>query len=138
MDEAHARERDEYQAYIRGCRQFDWQPLSAEMFRSLYGRYRRCSRAIQRYEQRRNRRLAKRTGSACRDDAFLERLIRSIRHERERLDYLSTAVSAGQRGEEENGGAGMPAYRRPDLPVLVGAGAKLHPELDPEPPVRDP
>ena len=61
--------------------------------------------------------------------------------ELENLSPLAAAVTMGQALENEgldDGGAGMPAYRRPDLPVLVGSGAKLLPHLDPEPPVRDP
>ena len=40
--------------------------------------------------------------------------------------------------DNEAGSAGIPACRPPFLPILVGAGAKLHPDLDPEPRWRDP
>ena len=141
MDEADWDESGtrEYLWYVQGCRKLNWPlQLSPTEFSTQYGRYRRCNRTIQRYEQRRIRHMRRRSGSTYKEDAFLERLIKSIRQERELLDYLSTAVSAGRGSEDDDGGAGMPAYRRPDQPVLVGAGAKLPPHLDPEPDVRDP
>ncbi len=128
-----------YGWYVRGCRKLNWPlQLSPTEFSAQYGRYWRCDRTIQRYEDRRMRHIRRRRGSTYNEDAFLERLMKSIRQERELLHYLSTAVFAGQGREDEEGGAGMPAYRRPDQPVLVGAGAKLPPHLDPEPDVRDP
>jgi hypothetical protein len=40
--------------------------------------------------------------------------------------------------DDDAGNAGIPAFIPPFMPVLVGAGAKLHPDLDPEPYWRDP
>ncbi|MCW3094533.1 MAG: hypothetical protein JWL77_151 [Chthonomonadaceae bacterium] len=133
MDEPSLRD---FRWYLQGCRKFDWRPLSEIDFRTQYKRYRRCGRALEHYEQRRTRHLNRR-GSNYRDDVFLERLIRSIWDEHEQLNYLATAVSAGHAMDDEDGGAGMPAHRCPDVPVLVGAGAKPLPHLDPEPWVRD-
>ncbi len=126
-----------YRWYVVGCRKLGWMPLNELEFSSEYLRYRRCSRAIQLFEQRRQLRMANVAGSTYHEDVFFERLIRGIRRERERLDFLSTAVSAGRPSNEEPGGAGMPACRIVDPPVLVVAGAKLLPHLDPEPPVRN-
>ncbi len=52
---------------------------------------------------------------------------------------LVRAIRAGRELDEdgESGSAGVPARRPPFLPVLVGAGAKMHPGLYPEPPYRD-
>lgn len=53
---------------------------------------------------------------------------------------LVAAIQMGREADEDGdtGSAGVPAYRPPFLPVLVGAGAKLHPALDPEPEWRNP
>jgi hypothetical protein len=53
---------------------------------------------------------------------------------------LVKAIQAGRDADEDGdaGSAGVPARRPPLLPVLVGAGAKLHPAIDPEPQWRDP
>jgi hypothetical protein len=57
-----------------------------------------------------------------------------------RVCDLVTTIQAGRKADEDGdtGSAGVPAYRPPFAPVLVGAGAKLHPALDPEPWCRDP
>jgi len=134
FDETGSRE---YRWYLRGCRKLNW-PLQfgPTEFIVQYRRYRRCTEAIERYESRRIRHMRRRGGTGYRDDVFLERLMQSIHLEQARLEYLATAVSAGQ--GDDAGGAGMPAYRRPNMPILVGAGAKLPPHLDPEPWARDP
>ena len=134
MEEFDARN---YRWYLRGCFKLEWTPVNETEFCTQYGRYRRCNRALQRYEHRRTRHLNRR-GLSYRDDVFLERLIRKIRDEYEQLNYLETAISSGLSRGNDQGGAGMPAYRLPDTPVLVGAGAKLPPHLDPEPWARDP
>jgi hypothetical protein len=54
------------------------------------------------------------------------------------LQELGRRVKAGRRLDTDGGGAPVPAKSRPRPPVLVGAGAKLLPPLDPEPDVRDP
>jgi hypothetical protein len=51
---------------------------------------------------------------------------------------LVAAIQKGRDTDEETGSAGVTANRLPFLPTLVGAGAKLHPALDPEPQWRDP
>ena len=53
---------------------------------------------------------------------------------------LVAAIRAGRELEDggETGSAGVTAGRLPFMPVLSGAGAKLHPALDPEPEWRDP
>src|SRR5579859_2912421 len=53
---------------------------------------------------------------------------------------LVKAIQAGRDADEDGdaGSSGVPAVRPPFLPVLVGAGAKLHPAIDPEPQWRDP
>ena len=122
--------------------ELDQEPtLDHNEFRAQYRRYLRCDRAIQRYAERQRRRISRRRASPYQDDVFLERLMMKVKEEFLELDYLAATVAAGRatrRGDLDDGGAGMPAYRRPDLPVLVGAGAKFPPHLDPEPWARDP
>ena len=131
--------RREYRWYIRGCRKLGLESrLERGLFLVHYDRYQRLSQAIQRYEERRRRLVRRRRGSLYQDDVFLERLMRTVREEQEKLEPLAAAVAMGEALDTGEGGAGMPAYRRPDLPVLVGAGAKLPPHLDPEPWARDP
>ncbi len=131
--------RREYRWYIQGCRKLGLESrLERGLFLVHYDRYQRLSQAIQRYEERRRRLVRRRRGSLYQDDVFLERLMRTVREEQEKLEPLAAAVAMGEALDTGEGGAGMPAYRRPDLPVLVGAGAKLPPHLDPEPWARDP
>ena len=131
--------RREYRWYIQGCRKLGLESrLERGLFLVHYDRYQRLSQAIQRYEERRRRLVRRRRGSLYQDDVFLERLMRTVREEQEKLEPLAAAVAMGEALDTGEGDAGMPAYRRPDLPVLVGAGAKLPPHLDPEPWARDP
>jgi len=139
MDEMQSRE---FHWYRLGSLNVGHEPtLDHSQFVTHYERYKRCTRTIQRYEERRRRRIARRRGSVYQDDVYLERLMRSIRQEQEELEPLAAAVSRGrslENGDRGMGGAGVPAYRLPDLPVLVGAGAKMLPHLDTEPWMRDP
>ena len=139
MDEMPRRE---FRWYVQGCLDLGLEPkLERSLFLVHYDRYQRLSQAMQRYEERRRRRVGRHRGSLYQDDVFLERLMGAIRAEQEKLKPLTTAVGIGQRIDNDDmsdGGAGMPAYRRPDPPVLVGAGAKMLPHLDPDPPFRDP
>ncbi len=138
MDEV----RREFQWYVQGCHNLGLEPrLERSLFLLHYDRFLRLSEAIQRYEERRKRRISRRKGSQYQDDVFLARLMQNIRAEQAKLEPLALAVGIGQaleNGEEGEGGVGVPACRHPDLPVLVGTGAKLPPHLDPEPWARDP
>ena len=136
MDET---QRQEFRWYLLGSRHVGHETrLDRNEFLAHYDRYKRCSQAIQRYEERKRRLLRRRRGAAYKDDVFLERLMAAVRKEQEMLTPLAAAVALGQALDMDDGGAGVPAYRRPDMPVLVGAGAKLPPHLDPEPWARDP
>ena len=133
MEDHEARE---YNWYMLGCRQFHWAPLSAEEFWPHFKRYRRLSRAIQKYEQRSARRR-RAGGLFAVTGRFMDRLVRTLMHERERLDYLASAVAAGQREEGgDTGGAG--AALDPPPQNRTDRAAKLLPHLDPEPALRDP
>ena len=135
MDEV----RREYRWYLQGCRHLGVEPrLERSLFLVHYDRYQRLTQTIQRYEERRRRRVSRRRGTVYQDDVFLERLMQSIREEQEKLEPLAAAVSMGEAFDMGEGGAGVPAVRLPNIPVLVGAGAKLPPHLDPEPWARDP
>jgi hypothetical protein len=136
MDET---QRQEFRWYIMGSRNVGHEPgLDRNEFLAHYGRYKRCSQAIQRYEERKRRLLRRRRGAAYKDDVFLERLMAVVREEQKKLTPLAAAVAIGQALDMDDGGAGVSAHRLPDTPVLVGAGAKLLPHLDPEPWMRDP
>ncbi|HLK60717.1 MAG TPA: hypothetical protein VKU00_29410 [Chthonomonadaceae bacterium] len=127
----------EYRWYMLGCGRFGWDPLAEEEFWPKYRRYRRCSRAIQKFEQRRVTRKGGPGGLFGAENRLLERLLRNVIRERDQLDYLANAVSAGQSADGgDSGGTGV--KRRPKKPVLAGAGAKPLPHLDPDPPVRNP
>jgi hypothetical protein len=135
MEESESRA---YYWYVLGCRQFEWEPLSAKEFWPQFKRYRRCSRAIRKYQKRREERLGK-GGLFALENRFLERLMRVVTRERDRLDYLANAVAAGQKIDPDSPeDGGVPVLSRTDPPVLVGAAAKLLPPLDPEPAWRDP
>lgn len=139
MDETQSQE---FRWYLLGCRNVGFETaLDREQFQEHYDRYKRCSKAIERYEARKRRQINRRRGTTYRDDAFMERLIKKIREEQEMLTPLAAAVSLGQAldgGSMGSGGAGVPAPRYPTQPPLVGAGAKIIPPLDPEPWMRDP
>ena len=130
MDRAEARE---YRWYLMGCERLGWPPVSGEEFVPQYKRYRRCSRAIQKY----NRRSAV-TRSFPVVGRFMTRLMSTVIRERNRLDFLSTAVSAGQGMDQREGGAGVAVLPTGPPPHLIDSAAKLHPALDPEPAWRNP
>ena len=121
MDET---QRQEFRWYLLGSRNVGYEPrLDRDTFITHYERYKRCSQAILRYAERKRRLLRRRRGAAYKDDIFLERLMTAVREEQEMLTPLAAAVTIGQGLDLDDGGAGVGAYRCPDLPVLVGAGA---------------
>lgn len=132
----------EFRWYLLGCRNVGFETaLDREQFQEHYDRYKRCCKAIERYETRKRRQISRRRGATYRDDAFMERLIKTIREEQEMLRPLAAAVALGQAldgGSPGSGGAGVPAPRYPNQPPLVGSAAKILPPLDPEPWMRDP
>jgi|SRR5579871_1334000 len=127
-----------YRWYVLGCRMEEKPPISRDAFaeqqllQALNGEI-LASDVF-------NRTLAE--WELAREDAtwttILQRLSR-LNLETETSDLVA-AIQKGRDVEEDGdtGSAGIPAYIPPFMPVLVGAGAKLHPDLDPEPRWRDP
>lgn len=119
--------------YLQGCERLGWEPVGGDAFVAMYKRYLRCGRAIQK-SHRRKATAALIPGGL----RFFDRLMTNVIRERDRLDFLSTAVSAGRQMDEGSGGAGVAVMptRRP--PELSGSSSKLRPDLDPEPAWRNP
>ena len=127
-----------YRWYVLGCRQQEQEPMSREEF------------AEQRLLQVLSGSLLAsevfdRTAAEwelAREDAQWTSILQRL----SRLSFLPAisdlvkAVQVGRESDEDDdaGSAGVPATLPPFLPVLVGAGAKLHPDLDPEPQWRNP
>lgn len=73
----------------------------------------------------------------AREDALWTKILQSLRgmNLTTETSELVKAIQTGRNADDEGdtGSAGVPAYRSPFSPVLVGAGAKRHPDLDPDP-----
>lgn len=126
------RESIEYQWYLSGCDILGHVPLQAHEFWPRYRRYKRCSRILEKYA----RRSREADGVFKLQNRLLDRLINRVKDEHFKLTFLELAVLAGRNAD--GGDAGAPVRQIPRDPVLVGCGAKLHPDLDPEPYWRDP
>jgi len=137
VDEANEPFEKMYRWYVLGCRMSEQQPMSREDFaeqkllRALTG----GALASEVFDR------TAAEWELAREDAkwttILQGLLR-LNLATETND-LVRAIQTGRELDEEgeSGSAGVPARRSPFLPVLVGAGAKLHPDFDPDPLSRD-
>ncbi|HZT43729.1 MAG TPA: hypothetical protein VFA07_16300 [Chthonomonadaceae bacterium] len=123
----------EYQWYLLGCRDAgEAEPLPAEDFWPLYRGYRLFRPLVGLVGN-----IGLRKEPSLRSP-WLFRLVYGVLRLLIVMNELGRRVKAGRKLDSDGGGAPVPAKSRPRPPVLVGAGAKLLPPLDPEPDVRDP
>lgn len=124
-----------YDWYVLGCERLNWPVLSEAEFwpqYQSYTRYKRFLDHVPRWLETNpdgTTRVRFKQGTSWTAQLF-SKVVTLFRP----LVFVATAIEVG-RGTD--GGAGAPVRSYPRSPVLVGAGAKLHPDLDPEPRWRD-
>lgn len=128
----------EYQWYLLGCRLLEQRPLNREEFETQYAMLSLLGPMVS--ERLKNRTPAE--WELDREDADWTNVLQRLANLNIAFETsdLITAIQAGRNADEDGdaGAAGILAFIPPRRPILVGAGAKLNPALDPEPQWRDP